>query len=509
MSFITRNIVVIFVALLTASLGWVFGGIRGSLLPNFVPWLWAFLFEAMICFPQRHAEETPHMARERAWEDMRQDPLVWIGCGFLILMAIPFVNTGLCPVCDYPQIVAGASPKPPVPYLPFCVNRSEHFHVFLWFLAAITAMIAVKHCLVKSGKRLLIEILVWNGVALGALGLVQQGFGAPGPLWQPLRQASNLDFFSTFGYANMAGSYFSSLFILALGLWRRRLDETRAEDRVHTTNDDTKEIAERDRFWHRHYLMIPAAILYIAALNTYSRAAILISSLAAILIFAHTAVMTLARMERARRVKTSALFVLLIIAIAVLATVFTPKRIRSEINSLGATEVINRVGGRSEYHSQLAVDLLWENPLFGCGGWGYKHFSAPRVPETVSKWWKYSWSVGGANVHNDYLQFLCEHGIVGFACLASMFLLLLTPVAKLWKALARSVRFSHIPGLPRPRGFFIFPAAAFAILLAIATTLIHAFGDCPLRSPAILTLLFIELAALDGFLPKMITKERN
>jgi hypothetical protein len=52
-----------------------------------------------------------------------------------------------------------------------------------------------------------------------------------------------------------------------------------------------------------------------------------------------------------------------------------------------------------------------------------------------------------------------------------------------------------------PNSIFIFPAGALFILLGIGSTLVHAFFDCPLRSPAILALFFTSLAAIEGFLP--------
>ena len=48
----------------------------------------------------------------------------------------------------------------------------------------------------------------------------------------------------------------------------------------------------------------------------------------------------------------------------------------------------------------------------------------------------------------------------------------------------------------------VLPAPAFCLLVAITCTLVHAFGDCPLRSPAVLTLFFVTLAAMPGFLPE-------
>ena len=58
-------------------------------------------------------------------------------------------------------------------------------------------------------------------------------------------------------------------------------------------------------------------------------------------------------------------------------------------------------------------------------------------------------------------------------------------------------RFATVLAKPLP------PAPAFCILVAVTSTLIHSFGDCPLRSPAILTLFFVSLAAIPGFLPKI------
>ena len=54
---------------------------------------------------------------------------------------------------------------------------------------------------------------------------------------------------------------------------------------------------------------------------------------------------------------------------------------------------------------------------------------------------------------------------------------------------------------PRPVQLFALPAPAFFVLVTAACTVVHAFGDCPMRSPAVLTLFFASLAAIPGFLP--------
>ena len=65
-----------------------------------------------------------------------------------------------------------------------------------------------------------------------------------------------------------------------------------------------------------------------------------------------------------------------------------------------------------------------------------------------------------------------------------------------------SIRFTPVKDQPpQPVQLFVLPAPVFCILATAVATFIHGFGDCPLRSPAVLTLFFVSLACMDGFLP--------
>ena len=76
-------------------------------------------------------------------------------------------------------------------------------------------------------------------------------------------------------------------------------------------------------------------------------------------------------------------------------------------------------------------------------------------------------------------------------------------MVKSWKYLYQIVRFAKTSKLPaKPVIVFVLPAPAFAIIAGAIAVAVHAFGDCPLRSPANLTLLFVSLAAIPGFLPR-------
>ena len=494
------NVVTIMVAVVACTLAWLFGGTRAEYLTPVAPWLAAILLELMLCFPQRHRGETTFAARARVWRALKRDPLAWTVVGFLALLMIPFFNTGLCAVCDYQAIqFEGASPEPTIPFIPYCVNRLHHLNVVMWFVPALIALLAVRHALCKRGKRLLVELIVWNGVGLVAVGFLQQVTGASAPLWLKT-DVPQAYFFSTFGYPNMGGDYFTTLFGLAVGLWRWNLDSIRAEKK--SKGGDKAPEANHARFWKKHYLLIPAVLFFFAALATLSRAAIILVSLLALVFVVHSFTCFFARLSRARRVRAIAISLLSLVLIALCAVFCTPESLQNEVGTLGATEVLDRVTGKGQYHVRVATEIWKDNALFGCGGWGYKHLCIPRMTEQELR---HIQVTGGINVHNDHLQFLAEHGLVGYGCLVAIVVLLFLPVVRQLKKMVAAVRFIPVRDQPpRPVSLFVVPAPVFCIILTATATFVHGFGDCPLRSPAVLTLFFVSLAAMDGFMPHLV-----
>lgn len=500
MQTLSRNFLSVFIAVFASTLAWVFGGTRGEMLPSFVPWFVVFTAELMLCFPQQHEGETSVEARTRVWKRLKKDPLVWCSLAFLVLLIIPFINVGLCPICDYPAIMAGAKADPPVKFLPYCVTPIEHLNVTLWFFAAFTMMLAAKHSLTKAGKRLTLEIIMWNGAALAILGFLQQATEAEGPLWQEFTNVrSSGDFFSSFGYPNMAGDYFTTMFALAIGIWRERIDPVIQENTQRRLKH--KSGKSYGSFWKLNYHLMPAVLFYFAALATLSRAAILLVTSLALIFFLHSFVSIFAKRSKAVRFKASLFGMIGLLLVVFSAYTFMPDDVRREVDTLDTMGVLDRVSGRGQYHTRVAFEVFKDHPLFGCGGWGYKHHCIPKMTEGELRNIQ---QVGGINVHNDYLQFLAEHGAVSFILLISIVVMLLHPIVTVWTEYAKSFRFKVADEQPpKPIIIFALPAGAFASLMAITATLIHSFGDCPLRSPAVLSLFFIVLAAMDGYMPTM------
>lgn len=501
MLFLYDNIAVIAVAAVASLMAWLFGGTRGDILLPVVPWVFVLMIDIVFFFPQRHRGERAYEARSRVWHEIKRSSVFLVSAGLLVVLLIPFVNNGLCPGCDAALIAQGVDPRPPVSFLPFCVNRIDHLNVVYWFAIALSSTVAVRYCLSRRGKRLVLELIVWNGAALAILGFLQGVSGAEGPFWSSLPGARTREFFSTFGYVNMAGDYFVLLFGIAVALWRDRCEHLRQENLgLDASSADSKK--KHGRFWRTHYFLIPAMLFFVSAINTLSRAAILLAAVLAVLFFAHTLVVVLSRMDRARRFVVGVWSVLVFSMLIFFATVTMPEKIRHEVRTIGSSEVLDRVTGKAQYHTKVAFSLWKEHRLFGCGGWGYRHFCGSQMQKLKVDTHELQ-AVGGANVHNDYLQFLAEHGLVGFGALVAVAVLLVWPVVRRWRSMVRDARFMKPHDAPpRPVQIFALPAPVFFILLSALSSLVHAFGDCPFRSCAVLTLFFVSLAALPGFLPK-------
>ena len=511
MSFLYDNVAVIVVAAVASAVGWLFGGARGDLLLPVVPWLFVLMMEVIFFYPQRHRGETIYEARARVWHALKSSPLVWVSCGLFLLLLIPFVNNGLCTGCDAALIAQGLNPKPFAPFLPFCVNRLDHLNVVLWFAVVLPSAVAVSHSLTRRGKRLVVELIMWNGVAMAIFGFLQSATGASGPFWSLAADGRGGGmFFSAFGYPNMAGSYFTATFGLAVALWRDTCEQIRLEE----TKLDPSELSASDakrykRFWHRHYFLIPAVVLFFAALNTLSRAAIILVTTTALVYFAHTLVLILSRMRRARRVYVGVWSMVIFGLIIFFSIITMPEKMKKEVDALGTVEMLDRVTGKGAYHVQVATSIWKDHPFFGVGGWGYMHLCADKMKELEIPLQQLQ-TVGGANVHNDHLQFLAEHGLVGYGLMLALLVILIRPIVSQWRRMVQELRFKKGKDLPpKPIRIFALPAPVFFILVAMSAVLIHAFGDCPLRSCAVLDLLFVSIAALPGFMPKQLEGEHH
>ncbi|MDD2598193.1 MAG: hypothetical protein PHO37_03060, partial [Kiritimatiellae bacterium] len=356
MNWFVRNVLVLHVLALVLAFSWIQGGTRAELLVPAIPWLAALALQFLIVFPQAKSTETLMDARERVWRTLRRDPLVYISLLLLALLIIPLFNVAPPPVFDE---AAGrwVNARPPIAWLPFCTVPDSHAVLLLWFPPALIAALSARHGLLKRGKRLLLELICWNGALLAAIGFAQVITETKELLWfVPLKS----QFFSTFGYPNFAGAFFTLVFAISAGLWMY--------EATLFMQSETVAIAQSGRnFFIKHRMFAPMALNFIAALATLSRAAILLSLLVFLLLGLYLMLFVWKRVSRGAQIKIVATVFSLLMLVAAALTLFDLKEFKGEIGTLSYDAIHSRVTGSAYYHVRVAQEIHHDYPVFGVG----------------------------------------------------------------------------------------------------------------------------------------------
>ncbi len=487
MAHLVRNAVALALVTLPAmAIAW-FQGTTTENVAVAAPWVIGSFLTATFLLPQQRPAETFFGTFKRSIYLILRDPAIYLALAFIALLGIALFNPALCPSCDWEAIDAGANPYPRWRALPFCVNLPEHRMVILHFAQVLACALAVRHALTRDGKRAFFEAMVWNGAALALFGFVQMAFGAKAPFWREC--AHPVHFFSVFGYPNHAGAFFTLAYACSLGLWCLRMEKAASR-----SIDDSP---LRHPLIARHYPLPAVALSMFAVLATLSRAAMFLSVILTFLFMGRTALVSISRRSRSLRA-TAISGIVLMLALIGAIFVYAPPEVGRELATLNLRALADRTSGRAQYHNRIATSIMRDFPFCGVGGWGYRHFARSYMTEAESA---HAQIDGGANVHNDYLQFLAEHGLAGFALLAACIFLLVKPVAIKWRDTVARERFSEKTVIMKPVAVFAVEPTVFLGALGCVAIFVHAFGDCPLRSTAVFTCLLSALAALIGFLP--------
>lgn len=488
----------ILVAAPVFAFSWAWGGMRGDILRTISPLVSLVCAAGMLFLPQRHVGEGAGRACRRVWMRMLSDPFAWVALALVVYLLLPLFNVGLSPVVDATAITSGAEARPPCPFLPFCVSTTEHMGVVNWFVPILLSSLGVRHALTRAGKRGLFEALVWNGVALAVLGFVQMLTHAHFPFWGEVPHRTY--FFSVFAYPNAGGAFFTLIYAFSVGLWFFRIDEVERSP---------LSIERMGRSFARpglraHYPALAVATLFCAVFATLCRAAMVLTLLLTGVFLLYVALRPFAEtgMLRARRFRSLVTVGAIVLAMMGVVFVYAPPDIGRELKTLNAFTVSDRVTGKGQYHTRIATAIMREHPLFGVGGWGYRHFCVDQLRKEKGE--RLLQTVGGANVHNDYLQFLVEHGIVGFVLMVFCLYLLAKPVLDVWNRLIQiaNVRARSGVGVASLAVFSVVPPV-FWIFLGTVAVLLHAFGDCPLRAASVLSLVYVSQSVSMGFLPRL------
>ena len=489
-----KNLSVLLVSAPVLAFAWTFGGSRVQPLIRVMPWASLACAVGLLLLPQRHGDEAWGVSVRRVVVAVLKDSFFWVALVLMAYLAIPLFNVALCPGCDWQAIDAGVNPKAPCQFLPFSVRPAEHAGLLWLFGPSLLAALAIRHGLTRSGKRTCFELLVWNGAALALLGVVQKAFGALSPFWGDAMYAQ-VHFFSVFGYPNMGGAFFTLMFAFSLGLWCCRMGRSEA------VSLKSEKEGGRHVFLGTHYPFLAVMLNLCGVLGTLCRAAIIFVVALSAIFFVYVLLRAFSGHDwrRGRRFRHAIASCSLMMGLFAAVYVYAPPEVGREIGTVSPLAIADRVTGKGEYHTRVATAIMRDFPFFGVGGWGYRHFSHAYMTDEELR---HRQRQGGANVHNDYLQFLAEHGIVGALLIVACVWILAAQTGREWRRLVRQALASERSGMGSSTLvlFAISPAVLWSFLGCLAL-LVHAFGDCPLRSGAVLAVFLAILPVSYGFIP--------
>lgn len=476
MPFILKNLVVLHVCALAVLCAWIHGGTRVEHL-GWLPWLSLLILEWTLLLPPLRRGETPGDARRRTRQAFLRDPLVYVSLALGLLLLVQWANGGRGLAVD--AKLGAPTPLPfPFPRLPGCVDRSDTRQLLYWFPPACVLVLAVRHGITRRGRRLLLHLLVWNGGLLALFGVVQNLSGTQALFWMtPLSG----HFFASFGYPNHAGAYFALTGGVGVALFSQ------------AAADSDNEVLGRS------WLLLPAIALCTTGVWwSHSRAAILLLTGLLLAALVYMLGYVWRRLGWGGRIQMSmgglaALTAgLLLYYVAFPANPVRQKMSTIDWSSCGA--VASSVTSRWCL-VPVAAAIWHDHPWFGVGGWGYRDFVTQYVAKT--EWPRYLWN-GAANVHNDAVQFLAEHGVVGLGLILALAALTLLPLLRaLWRT-----RHDALIEINEDRlWLFRAPPAVLIALAAMACTGLHSLVDLPFRCPAVLFAWLLIPACLPALLP--------
>lgn len=535
----TRFVVFALVALTLTLFTWLGGGIVAQWLRPWALWLALLTAEVALLVPEQRRTESLFEARRRVWRGVARDPLTWLSAALCLYLTVQWVNActflewdaaarawrALSPAFEglrHPETAAAMALPPtdvategfrflpqPWAWLPWSLRADEARGVLDWFVPSLVAALAARHALLGRSKRMLLAFVCAMASALAVAGIVQFAVGGEFLYWG---MKSNAFFFATFGYPNHAACFFPAVMALSVGmaLWA-------AEHREHT----------RAPPWAYG---LAAALCGASGILSGSRAGMLFT----LAVTAVTALYVPLRYFASwpGRLRLAVPVLLLAVAVSVVGTagfrIYATRANRARAEAVAAAKsdeeraaasrmprytpmpsidaVFQEIDGtewgeffahpmlmRSGYQGILALRQHADHPWFGTGAWSFRWLNARYIDATnpeEQKWFANRMGVGQANVHNDTLQFLAEHGWVGFGLMLGCVAALVLPFLK-----ALFVSPAHTVSDAQADRCWLNRLNVACLFVAMATALIalHSFIDLVFRSPACLLLYALML----------------
>ncbi len=373
---------------------WAAGGAYKPWQGSFL-WLCLFAWGMYFLEPTRFSGITP----QRRLKAVAVDPIFWCALLLMGFLTLQFLNTGRIQIFDFLNNRYTYSP-PPHPGLPWSVNRIEALEMIRWFGVVLTVLLLLRHSWTTFDPRAFTWLVMLNGFLNAILAFIHLASG-----WEYMYNLKRFgkDVYGSFGYPNHGAVFFILLFSISMGLALKEL---------------LQDSSERNRATFL-FALIWSPVFFIAANLSTSRAGILGSWMVLVFSLAHLAVIAWPRLHPVQLLYGMIGSLLLFGFFAAGFVIFAqPVHLKELQAATVELDILEEIGGRF-FQVETAYDMWKDHPWYGVGGWGYRYFVSQYLP--VEEWTLLA-GKGKANVHNDWMQFLAEFGLIGFGLLAACFL---------------------------------------------------------------------------------------
>ncbi len=376
-----------------------------------------------------------------------KDPLFWSGALFVLLLFYQWMNQA---GAVYVHILTKEFVFEPAKLAgPFSVERRLSKDVLLLFVPIWLMLLCVRNIFSRDSNKQLLWAVLINALLLAVVGLVQVGFGLDKMFG--FIEMNRKDFIASFWYPNHAGAFFYFMYAVSIGMF-------------------FDSIAKKKSVYILILLGISMLTFASVALATLSRAAVLGVCLITASAFVVWVLQTHKRFSLERCLNVFLLGCVLLIFVAGALISFRGGAVLREFDGSAALgKSLEDYDNSRGWQVDASISTFKDFPVFGVGGEGMRHFIFKYLPQ--NQWGKIRVSRA---VHCDPIQFLAEHGAVGF-------LLMIVALG--------SVLFSW-------RRFVYWRFKGFALMVAVGASLVflHSLIDLPFRNPAVLWYWLLLLA---------------
>lgn len=389
---------------------------------------------------------------------LQKDPLFFLGAALLTLLIIQWWNGGKVRILEPSTGKISFSPEF-IEWMPGVVDPVAGWDMVVWFFPAVTAMIIIRRCYPNPDTvRKLFWCMTINASFLAIFGLLVPVLPKNALSWLSfLLPEERAHAFATFAYPNYAGIFFILHLGIASGLFFHYYKNKKRASRFSLKAPT---------------LAVVMLLLFFAVHRTGCRSAILYSWILSGCILVYLLITTFKSASSHGHGKKKTVIIILCFLVVMISVHFFhfDKALHAELSTMSHLDRLIKEQLKNRFWSLKAAARIWlDHPLFGVGGNGIRHY-LPYYAEIPKKGY-----ICTSNIHNDFMQYLAELGIVGLGLMLGIFSVLVIGM----------LRSSH-----RKSPWFIFT------LTGLLGVLFQSLIDAPFRSPPIIISFAVVLASL-------------